>query len=80
MMTNVVYVVKKEQSNTQYIFFLTKCPALADTRLELFNDSFPTQQMGRQSLCQVSELALCGSILDLIERTDQNHSNVCLKE
>ena len=30
-------------------------------------------------LCQVSELALCGSIQDLIERTDQN-SNVCLTE
>ena len=62
------------------IHFFTKCPALADVRQELFNDSFPTQQMGRQSLCQVSELALCGSLQDLIERTDQNLSNVCSTE
>ena len=57
-----------------------ECPALADVRQELFNDSFPTQLMGRQSLCQVSELALCGSLRDLIERTDQNLSNVCSTE
>ena len=35
--------------------------------------------MGQQSLCKVSELALCGSIQDLIERTDKN-SNVCSTE
>ena len=62
------------------IHFFTNCPPLADVRQELFNDSFPTQQMGRQSLCQVSVLALCGSIQDLIERTDQNLSNIYLTE
>ena len=50
-------------------------PALVGVRQELFKYSFPTQSMGQQSLCQVSELALCGSIQDLIERTDQN-SNI----
>ena len=62
------------------IHIFSECPALADVRQELFNNSFPTQLMGRQSLCQVSELALCGSIRDLIERTDKNHSNVCSME
>ena len=57
------------------IHFFSECPALAWLRQELFNNSYPTQSMGQQSLCQVSELALCGSIQDLIERTDQN-SNV----
>ena len=57
------------------IHFFSVCPALAGVRLELFKHSFPTQSMGQQSLCQVSELALCGSIQDLIERTYQN-SNV----
>ena len=76
---NVAYVAKKGAIK-YLIHFLTNCPALADVRLELFNDLFPTQQMGRQSLCQVSELALCGSIRDLIERTDQNLSNVCSTE
>ena len=57
----------------QYVIILT--PLLAGVRQELFKHSFPTQLRGQQSLCQVSELALCGSIQDLIERTDQ-HSNV----
>ena len=73
---NVVYAAKKGQLNAQLTFF-SECPALADVRRELFNDSYQTQLMGQQSLCQVSELALCGSILDLFERTDQNHSNIC---
>ena len=61
------------------IHLFSECPALAWLRQELFNDSYPTQLMGQQSLCQVSELALHGSIQDLIERTDQN-SNVCSTE
>ena len=50
------------------IHIFSECPALAGVRQELFKHSFPTQSMGQNSLCQVSELALCGSILDLIER------------
>ena len=61
------------------IHFFSECPALAGVRQELFKHSFPTQLMGQQSLCQVSELALCGLIQDLIERTEQN-SNVRSKE
>ena len=61
------------------IHLFSECPALAWLRQELFNDSYPTQLMGQQSLCQVSELALHGSIQDLIERTDKN-SNVCSME
>ena len=57
------------------IHFFSACPALVGVRQELFKHSFPTQSMGQQSLCQVSELALCGSIQDLIEITEQN-SNV----
>ena len=57
------------------IHFFSECPALAAVRQELFKDSYPTQSMGQQYLCQVCELALCGLIQDLIERTDQN-SNV----
>ena len=70
-----------EKGTIKYpIHLFTECAALADVRQELFNDSFPTQLMGRQSLCQVSELALCGSLWDLIERTDQNLSNICSTE
>ena len=61
------------------IHLFSECPALAWLRQELFNDSYPTQLMGQQSLCQVTELALHGLIQDLIERTDQN-SNLCLTE
>ena len=61
------------------IHLFSECPALAWLRQELFNDSYPTQLMGQQSLCQVTELALHGSIQDLIERTDQN-SNICSTE
>ena len=57
------------------IHFFSECPALVGVRQELFKHSFPTQSMGQQYLCQVSELALYGSIQDLIERTVQN-SNV----
>ena len=53
-MMNVGSVARKGQSNIQYTFF-QNAPALSDVRQELFNDSFPTQLMGRQSLCQVSE-------------------------
>ena len=37
----------------------------------LFNDTYPSQYTGQQSLCQVTELALHGSVRELIERTDQ---------
>ena len=48
------------------IHFFSECPALADVRCELFNDSLPTQLMGQQYLCHVVELILHGSLLDLM--------------
>ena len=57
------------------IHLFSECPALAWFRQELFNDSYPSQHIGQQSLCQVTELALHGSIQELIERKDKN-SNV----
>ena len=53
----------------------SECSALAWIRQESSNDSYATISMGQQSLCQVSELASCGSIQDLIERTDQNSND-----
>ena len=57
------------------IHLFSECPALAGFKQVLFNDTYPSQHTGQQSLCKVTELALHGSIQELIERTDQN-SNV----
>ena len=51
-----------------------ECVALADTRMGLFNDPFPTQQVGRESLCQVAKLFYIDTVCDLID-SDQ-YSNV----
>ena len=48
-------------------------------RQELFNNSYPTQQLGRMSLCQVVELALIDSVHEMTD-IDQNYSNVSLME
>ena len=45
----------------------------------LFDDPFPTQLVGRMSLCQVAELALVSTVLNLTD-IDQNYSNVSLTE
>ena len=50
---------------------------LATTRQGLFNDPSPSQQVGRTSLCQVSELVFVDLICDLIDK-DQNYSNISL--
>ena len=65
----------EDQAVKSPIHLFSECPALAGFRQEIFNDSYPTQHIGQQSLCQVTELALHGLIQELIERTDQN-SNV----
>ena len=65
----------EDQAVETPIHLFSECPALAGFRQELFNDSYPSQHTGQQSLCQVTELALHGLIQELIERTDQN-SNV----
>ena len=49
------------------------------TRQEIFNSPFPTQQLGRMSLCQVTELALVDSVRDLTD-IDQDYSNVSSSE
>ena len=53
------------------IHIFSECPAMAGFRKVLFNDTYPSQHTGQQSLCQVTELALHGSVQELIERTDQ---------
>ena len=62
--------VLEDQAVKTPIHLFSECPALAGFRQELFNDSYPSQHTGQQSLCQVTELALHGSIQELIERTD----------
>ena len=47
------------------IHIFSECVAMVATRQELFNSSFPTQQLGRMSLCQVIELALVDSVCEL---------------
>ena len=69
----------KEGAIKNPIHFFQECPAFADTRLELFDNSFPTPELGQQSLCQVIELAFVGTVRELIER-EQTNSNVCSTE
>ena len=61
------------------IHIFSECVAMATTRQVLFNDPYPTQQVGRLSLCQVSQLVFVDSICDLIDK-DQNYSNISLTE
>ena len=49
------------------------------TRQELFNSSYPSQELGRASLSQIVELALIDSVCELTD-IDHNHSNVSLME
>ena len=69
----------EEGSVESPIHILSECVALVDTRMGLFNDPFPTQLVGRQSLCQVTELVFVDMIRDLID-SDQNNSNFSLTE
>ena len=62
----------EDQAVKSPIHIFSECPALAGFRQVLFNDTYPSQHTGQQSLCQVTELALHGSVQELIERTDQN--------
>ena len=69
----------EENSIESPIHIFSECVAMADTRQGLFNDPYPTQLVGRMSLCQVSELVFVDTICDLID-IDQNYSNISLKE
>ena len=62
----------EDQAVETPIHIFSECPAMAGFRQVLFNDTYPSQHIGQQSLCQVTELALHGSVQDLIERTDKN--------
>ena len=62
----------EDQAVETPIHIFSECPAMAGFRQVLFNDTYPSQHIGQQSLCWVTELALHGSVQDLIERTDQN--------
>ena len=62
----------EDQAVETPIHIFSECPALAGVRQVLFNDTYPSQHTGQQSLCQVTELALYRPVQDLIERTDQN--------
>ena len=64
----------EEGSEETPIHIFSECAALADTRRSPFNDPYPTQQVGRESLCQVVELIFVDTVCDLID-SDQN-SNV----
>ena len=61
----------EDQAVKTPIHIFSECPAMAGFRKVLFNDTYPSQHTGQQSLCQVTELALHGSVQELIERTDQ---------
>ena len=68
----------EEGSVESPIHIFSECVALADTRIGLFNDPFPMQLVGRESLCQFAKLIFVGMICDLID-LDQN-SNVSSTE
>ena len=61
----------EDQAVKTPIHIFSECPAMASCRQVLFNDTYPSQHTGQQSLCQITELALHGSVQELIERTDQ---------
>ena len=61
------------------IHIFEECIAMIPIRQGLFNDPFPTQLLGRLSLCQVTELALVDSVCDLTD-INHNHSNVSSTE
>ncbi len=61
----------EDQAVETPIHLFSECPALAGFRQVLFNDTYPDQNTGQQSLCQLTELALHRSVQELIERTDQ---------
>ena len=61
----------EDQAVKTSIHIFSECPAMAGFRKVLFNDTYPSQHTGQQSLCQITELALHGSVQELIERTDQ---------
>ena len=47
------------------IHIFSECVAMTATRQGLFNYPFPSQQLGKNQLCQVAELALIDIVLDL---------------
>ena len=57
------------------IHIFLECVAMTATRQGSLNDPFPTQQIGKNKLCQVAELALIDTVRDLTD-IDHNHSNV----
>ena len=61
------------------IHIFEECVAMVTTCQWLVNDPFPTQLVGRLSLCQVAELALVDSVCDLTD-INHNHSNVSSTE
>ena len=71
-------VVKRAQRNHQYTFSQNVLQWQTQDRGYLITP-FPTQLVGRTSLCQVSELVFVDTICDLIDK-DQNYSNVSLTE
>ena len=58
-----------------HIHIFSECVAMTATRQGLFNDPFPSQQLGNNQLCQVAEFALIDRVCDLIN-IDNNHFNV----
>ena len=61
------------------IHIFSECVAMVTTRQELFNSSYPSQELGRALLCQIVELALIDSVRELMD-IDHNHSNVSSTE
>ena len=61
------------------IHIFEECVAMVNTRQRLFNYPFPTQLVGRLSLCQVAELALVDTVRDLTD-INHKHSNVSSME
>ena len=70
--SNKCWLCLEDQAIKSPIHLFSECPALAGFRQVLFNDTYPSQHTGQQSLYQVTELALHGSVQELIERTDKN--------
>ena len=61
----------EEGSEEIPIHIFSECDALADTRRILFSDPYPTQQVGRESLCKVVELIFIDTVCNLID-SEQN--------
>ena len=66
---------EEEGCEETLIHIFTECEALVNTRLALFGVPYPTQEVGRESLCQVMELIYVDTVRELIDLEQNSNIN-----